>query len=104
MWHTLGRLVGPVRVGGEYCLDVIAGGGLEAWAGELEGGRHVAVLWNRSPAREAVRIAWADFGAPPDAAFAVRDVWAAADRGVFKAGYEAVAEPGEALLLVLTPA
>jgi hypothetical protein len=96
--------LGRVTVGGRFCLDLAPGGALETWAGPLAGGRWAVALWNRSPGADPITIRFADLGAPPGARFAVRDVWAAADRGVLTDAYTAQVEPLATALLVLTPA
>jgi len=96
--------LGHVTVGGDFCLDLVPGGALETWAGPLAGGRVAVALWNRSPGADAIAVRFGDFGAPAGARFSVRDVWAAADRGVFAGAYTAQVESLAVALLVLTPA
>lgn len=97
-------LVGNLTVGGAFCLDLVTGGWLEVWAAPLAGGRWGAALFNRSPAPDAITLEWAALGVPMRARFAVRDVWAGADRGVFAGAYTAAAvEAHGVVLLVLTP-
>jgi hypothetical protein len=98
-------LVGNVTVGGAFCLDVTTMGLLETWAGPLTGGRIAVALFNRSPADDVVTAAWPAIGAPsPATAYAVRDIWAAADRGTFTGSYSATVPAHGTAFLVLTPA
>ena len=92
--------VGGVTLGGDFCLDLVSGGGLEVWAGPLVGGRIAISLWNRSPAQAPITARWVDIGAT--GSYAVRDVWAAADVGVHAESYTApaVAPHGVALLIL----
>lgn len=74
-----------------YCLartpDVL-GGALEVFAGPLEGGDIVVVLFNRN-APEAVNMtaSWTDLGLNPSAQIKVRDIWARADLGIFTGSF-----------------
>ena len=78
---------------------------LEVWAAPLTGGRWAAALFNRSPGPDAITLEWGALGVTPGTRFDVRDVWAAADRGVFAGEYTAAAVDAHGVaLLVLTPA
>ena len=59
------------------------------------------VLFNRSPAAEEITAKWEDIGA--SGKMSVRDVWAAADRGVATGKFTAMVEAHATMLLVLTP-
>ena len=84
-------------------------GMLEVWTVPLINGAYGAVLFNRSPAPDAITLAWSDLdawgtGVANTAPFAVRDVWAAADRGTFRGSYTAATVPAHGVvMLVLTP-
>ena len=54
---------GHVTKGGKFCLELSSASALEVWAGALSGGRWVAVLFNRSPAPDDIRV---DFNDLPD--------------------------------------
>lgn len=95
-------LVGGVRAGGEFCLDLVAGGMLEVWAGPLSGGRWALALFNRSPASDTIAATWAMFNA--SGSFAVRDIWLAQDMGAHPTGYTAQVAARSTAYLVLTPA
>ena len=101
--ELIGNLID--RVTSDRGAVLVPGGVLETWAGPLAGGRWAVALWNRSPNADAVEVRFADLGAA-DAGdrFAVRDVWAAADRGVFADAYAATVDAFGVALLVLTPA
>lgn len=96
-------LIGNVTASGGFCLDVTTMGMLETWVGPLSGGRFAVVLFNRSPADDTITLNWADMGVAPTAAFAVRDIWAAADRGVRMGAYSAMVPAHGVAFLVLTP-
>lgn len=97
-------LVGGVTQGGAFCLDIKTAGMLETWVAPLTGGRAAVALLNRSPGADALTVVAADAGWPPGTRFAVRDVWAAADRGVVNGTYTAHLNASSVALLVLTPA
>ena len=86
------------------CLGLTTFGGLEVWAAPLVGGRIGVVLFNRSPQVDEITARWADIGAEAAQKYAVRDVWAAADRGSFSAKYTCQVPAHATTLLVLTPA
>ena len=96
-------LLGNVTVGGAFCLDVVTAGMLETWTAPLTGGRAAAALLNRSPGADSVSVTAADAGWPAGTRFAVRDVWAGVDRGVFADSYTAAVDAAAVALLVLTP-
>jgi len=77
---------------------------LETWVAPLSGGRFAAALLNRSPGADSLSVAAADLGWAAGARFAVRDVWAAADRGVATGAYTASVDAVSVALLGLTPA
>jgi len=126
LWHLgVAGLAGPVRAAGAgpvfvndmaggvaaadlaegWCLDVAAEGTLEVWAGPLTGGRWALSLFNRAGAPADIAATWPMFNVSAGASFAVRDVWAAADRGTFTGGYTARAVPQQSVVyLLLTPA
>ena len=97
-------LVGGVTRGGDFCLDLVTGGGLESWTAPLTGGRWAAALLNRSPARDTLTLDWASINATAGARFAVRDVWQGADVGTFAGSYTTAVEAHAAAYLILTPA
>ena len=65
----------------DMCLGLTTFGGLEVWASLLIDGKIGVVLFNRSPQADQITAHWSDIGADAAQKFAVRDVWAAADRG-----------------------
>ncbi len=87
---------------GPWCLDATADGQLEVWAGPLTGGRWAVALFNRAAADAPITATFAAFNAT--GAFAVRDVWAAADRGTFTGAYTATVPTRATVYLILTPA
>jgi len=96
--------VGGVTVGGEWCIDLVTGGGLETWAVPLVGGKIGVALYNRSPAPAAVTATWADIGAQAGQTYMVRDIWAASDAGMHMDSYTDEAVPPHGVtLLVLSP-
>ena len=98
-------MVGGVASRSGYCMAVRSTGALEVWGGQLSGGRYVALLLNRSPAPDTITLHWAYLGLANSTRMAVRDVWAAADRGVAEGVYTAQDVPSHGTaLLVLTPA
>ena len=97
--------IGHVTRGGAFCLDLRTSGALEVWAVPLAAGRVGVALWNRSPAPDTVGARWAEVGATPGQSYAVRDVWAGKDMGVFTDSYvpaEAIG-PHAVVLIILTP-
>ena len=96
-------LVGHVSVGGAFCLDFVTNGMLEVWVGGLSGNRFAVALFNRSPASDVITLQWSHLGVPDSARFAIRDVWAAANKGVFAGSYTATVEAHAAAFLILTP-
>ncbi len=97
-------LVGGVSVGGDFCLDLVTGGMLEVWAGPLTGGRIAVALFNRSPGDDTITARWADIGAAAGAAYSVRDIWAAADRGSFAGSFTSKVPAHSTVYLVMSPA
>jgi alpha-galactosidase len=95
--------VGGVTKGGSFCLEVVSGGGLEVWAGPLTGGRIAVALLNRSPGPDSISAAWADIGAEAGRSYAVRDVWAAQDRGSAVGSFATEVPSRAVVLLLLTP-
>ncbi len=97
-------LLGNVTVGGDFCLDLSTMGNLEVWAKPLTGGRIALALLNRSPANDSITANWSDIGAPSASQqYAVRDIWQAADMGVFSSSYTAPVVAHGVAFLVLTP-
>ena len=91
-------LVGNVTRGGDFCLDIVPAGLLEVWAAPLAGGGFAVVLFNRSPAPDAITLTWDDLAAvSPDRTrpgpLSVRDVWEARDAGVYAGSYTEAAVP-----------
>ena len=77
---------------------------LEVWAGPLSGGRIAVALFNRSPGMDSITATWAAIGANAGQAYAVRDIWAGADRGTFTGSYTAAAVSSHAAaFLILSP-
>jgi alpha-galactosidase len=95
-------LLGNITVGGDFCLDLVTAGMLETWVAPLTGGRAAVALLNRSPGTDSLRVSGGDLGWPEGTKFAVRDVWAALDRGVFTT-YVASVDASAVALLILTP-
>jgi hypothetical protein len=87
--------------GGDFCLD-LAPGQLETWCGPLAGGRVAVSLLNRSPAPANITVDFSQCNASQTNA--VRDIWAAADRGSATASFTAEVDTIQAVFLVLTPA
>ena len=88
---------------GGMCLGLTTFGGLEVWAAPLVDGKIGVVLFNRSPQADEITARWADIGAEAAQKFAVRDVWAAANRGNFRDKYTATVAAHATILLVLAP-
>jgi len=97
------NLVGNVTLGGDFCLDLVTGGMLEVWAAPLSGNRWSIAVFNRSPGADVATVTWDMFGVSTSTTFAVRDVWAAADKGSFTGSYTTAVGDHTAVLLVLTP-
>lgn len=100
-------LVGHVTKGGAFCLQLSTGGLLEVWAGVLSPdargrARLTVVLFNRSPGDDVVTVPWAAIGAPAGTAYAVRDIWAAADIGTFTGDFTRPVAAHSTAFLVLT--
>lgn len=87
--------------GGDFCLDLTAGQ-LETWCGPLTGGRVAVSLLNRSPAPANITVDFKTCNA--SATNSVRDVWAAADRGLATGSFTALVDTIQAVFVVLTPA
>ena len=101
-------LVGNITRGGAFCLDLVPAGMLETWAGPLEGGAYVAILFNRSPAPDAITLSWEDLAALGGGArpgrLHVRDVWRHLDVGAFEGVYTEGAVPSHGVtMLILAP-
>lgn len=99
-------LVGNVSRGGDFCLDIVTAGLLEVWAAPLSGGGFVAVLFNRSPAPDAITLTWDDLAAvspshAPPGPLTVRDVWEGRDAGVFNGSYTETEVPAHGVTFLL---
>lgn len=103
-------LVGNVTTGGDFCLDLTTMGLLEVWVGPLANNRWAVSLFNRSPGDDQVTFTWDMLtfpdgtGVPSSTQFQIRDVWAAANRGVASGSYTAEVAAHSTVLLILTPA
>ncbi|WP_405013904.1 RICIN domain-containing protein [Kitasatospora sp. NBC_01539] len=76
--------------------------GLQVYGKVLTGtGRRAVLLLNRTAAAAPVTARWSDLGLTA-AGTAVRDVWAAADRGTYATGYTATVPAGGSVLLTVT--
>ena len=95
---------GVADAAGEQCLDVTADGTTEVWAGPLTGGRWAVALFNRLTVSAQITAHWAAFNVSSSASFAVRDVWAAADKGSATGSYSATVPAQAVSYVVLTPA
>jgi alpha-galactosidase len=78
-------------------------GDLEVWARPLQGGGRAVVLLNRGRAPASIGVDWAMLDYPPTLPAKVRDLWAARDLGVRKAGYEAQVAPHGVVMLKVMP-
>ena len=65
--------------------------------------RLAVTLLNRSPSAATVAAPWPLLGVAPSQPYSVRDVWAAADRGVHAGAYASEVPAHGVALLVLTP-
>ena len=75
--------------------------GLQVYQKVLSGnGRRAVVLLNRTGSAASMTVRWSSAGLTGPAA--VRDVWAATDRGSFASGYTTSVPAGEAVLLTIT--
>ncbi|MET8763154.1 ricin-type beta-trefoil lectin domain protein [Lentzea sp. NPDC004782] len=75
--------------------------GLQVYQKVLSGnGRRAVVLLNRTGSAASMTVRWSSAGLTGPAA--VRDVWAATDRGSFTSGYTTSVPAGEAVLLTIT--
>eukprot|EP00928_Gymnodinium_smaydae_P042121 TRINITY_DN28410_c0_g1_i1.p1 TRINITY_DN28410_c0_g1~~TRINITY_DN28410_c0_g1_i1.p1 ORF type:complete len:720 (+),score=80.71 TRINITY_DN28410_c0_g1_i1:42-2162(+) len=92
-----------VQDASEWCVEAIRGGNLEVWVAELERGQHVVALLNRSPYAAFMNVTLSDLGVNDDVEFAVRDVWAATDKGTFHQTYGSKVPAHGVVLLVLKP-
>jgi hypothetical protein len=97
------NLVGNVTSSGGFCLDLTIMGGLEVWVSLLSEWRYAVALFNRSPGDDFIVLQWGDLGVPDSTAFAVRDIWAAEDRGTFTGSYASAVPAHGTVMLVLTP-
>ncbi len=88
--------------GGPFCLDLVAGGGLETWAAPLTGGRVAAALLNRSPGPDSITVQWADVGLPAGTIAQVTDAWTG-DLGVHMDSFSMTVASRDVALLTLTP-
>ena len=98
-------LVGNVTRGGDFCLDIVTAGMLEVWVAPLASG-FVAVLFNRSPAPDAITLTWEDLAAVTPThvtpgPLAVRDIWQARDVGVFNDSYTEAHVPAHGVTFLL---
>lgn len=87
-----------------WCMEATRGGDLEVWVAELSGHRLAVALINRSPMAAMIAAPWDTLGLGLGDNMTVRDIWAAADKGVHTAKYETEVGGKTAALLVLTPA
>jgi hypothetical protein len=85
-------------------MEATRGGDLEVWVAELSGHRLAVALINRSPMAAMIAAPWDTLGLGLGDNMTVRDIWAAADKGVHTAKYETEVGGKTAALLVLTPA
>ena len=96
---------GGVSAGGDFCLDLVQETDSEVWAGPLSGERWAVALLNRDAlANATITVDWTMFNATAGTAFALRDVWAAADMGTHTGSFTANVAPQAVTYLLLTPA
>jgi alpha-galactosidase len=96
--------VGNVTTSGGFCMDMQTMGWLETWAGPLSNDRFAVVLFNRSPADEAMTLDWSDLGVASGNQYAVRDIWQASNVGTFSGSYTTTVPSHGVAFLILTPA
>lgn len=75
---------------------------LQIWAGGLSGGGLAVVLVNTGANGANINATWRQLGLPTDAAMAVRDVYAGADRGIARGSVGAFVGSHDVAALTLT--
>lgn len=90
------------RNASDFCLDVVTSGNVEVWQAELNHGRHVVAVVNRSPADAVENISWKSLGFS-QGEYAARDVWGKTNLGLIEEQFECQVSARDTLLLVLTP-
>ena len=96
-------LVGGVKQGGDFCLDIVTSGMLEVWVGQLSGGRFAAALFNRSPAPDSISLPWAALNLTSTTPMRVRDIWQGKDMGTVQGSYTATVQGSATAYLLLSP-
>ncbi|WP_086845832.1 alpha-galactosidase [Amycolatopsis kentuckyensis] len=75
--------------------------GLQVYSKVLSGsGKRAVVLLNRTSSAATMNVRWADLGLTPASA-AVRNLWAAADKGSFATGYSVTVPADDSVLLTV---
>lgn len=96
-------LLGHVKVGGDFCLDLVVGGILEVWSAPLTSNRVAVVLFNRSPQADQITARWQDMGLNAQAPYSVYDIWADAQKGTVSMSYTDTVPAHAVTYLILTP-
>lgn len=92
-----------VRLGSDFCLDLVVGGNLEVWIAPLEGGRYAVGLLNRSPGAARITATWEMLGLNITREFDVLDVHSGKTLGTRVTRSVTVLTPSRGLnLLVLS--
>ncbi len=95
--------------GEDLCLSVfvdVPAGATEVWAGPLSNQETVVVLFNRGEVEADITADFSLAGAPnpTTGSFAVRDLWAHEDLGIFQGSFTATSVPPHGVVAVkLTP-
>jgi len=74
---------------------------LEVWATPIDYSSFAIALFNRSPGEDTIIVNWKDVGLVGP--YAVRDVWANKNRGVYENIFGATVPSHSTTLLILTP-
>jgi alpha-galactosidase len=78
-------------------------GGLEVWAGPLQGGSVAVVLFNRNSQSASITATWTAIGLNHDINASVRDLWAGQNLGNFRAKFSATVNPHGVVMVKVSP-
>jgi hypothetical protein len=93
-------------LGSDMCLSVfqdVPAGAQEVWAGPLDGGAFIVVLFNRSPSSLTITANFSDIGVKPGQFMAVRDLWAHKDLPPATSSVSATVASHDVAAFKLTP-
>jgi alpha-galactosidase len=82
---------------------VAVNGNLEVWAGPLQEGSWVAILFNRGTSQATITANWGNIGIPNGVSCTVRDLWKHANLGVFTNSFSASVASHGVVMVKLIP-